>query len=57
MEIINVDFNESDMELNLKMPLTEEELEIQSYLLNEDHLTEEVILKHLEQFWFEEPYK
>ncbi len=48
-----LDINESD----LKMPLTDEEGEIRSHLLNGDLLSEETILKYLEPFWFDEPYK
>lgn len=41
----------------MKVPLTEEESEIQSYLLNEENLSEEMLQKYLEPFWMEEPFK
>ena len=44
------------MDSDLKT-LTEEEVEIQSYLLNEGTLSEDTIQKYLQPLWLEEPYK
>lgn len=41
----------------MKVPLTTEETEIQSYLLNEGNLSEEILQKQLQRFWLEEPFK
>lgn len=45
------------MDSDLKMPLTTEEAEIRSYLINEGILSEEVMQRYLQPFWCEEPYK
>lgn len=47
----------SDIESDIKTPLTTEETEIQSYLLNEGSLSEDIMQKYLQSFWSEEPYK
>lgn len=45
------------MDSDAQMLLTTEETEIQSYLLNEGNLSEEVLQHYLRTFWLEEPYK
>lgn len=47
----------SEDDPDLKMPLTTEETEIRSYLMNEGILSEETIAEYLQPFWCEEPYK
>jgi hypothetical protein len=41
----------------VKVPLSTEEMEIQTYLLNEGTLSEELLQQHLQRFWLEEPFK
>lgn len=54
LDTIEID---SDMDSDLKMPLTSEEADIRSYLSNESNLSEEAMQKYLEAFWSKEPFK
>lgn len=51
------DTENSEMDSDLKMPLSPEEAEIRSYLSNEGNLSEEVMMQFLRPFWYEEPYR
>ena len=57
IKLSGTDGDDLELDPDIRIPLSDEEAEIQSFLLNGENLSDETLQKYMEPFWSSEPYK
>lgn len=57
IKLSGTDGDDLELDPDIRIQLSDEEAEIQSFLLNGENLSDETLQKYMEPFWSSEPYK